>query len=99
MEIQGFAWEKAGWIWYLALRDKLTPKANFREMALCTYQVAGEHFGTGSLEQQAVKKAWGEVGLALEAPAGAPGCLPGLIAILNLFPLKQAGELKKSFKL
>ncbi|WP_218081838.1 M4 family metallopeptidase [Anthocerotibacter panamensis] len=59
----GFAWEKAGRIWYLALRDRLRSTSNFKRAALATIQVAGELYGTGSLEQKAVQDAWHTVGV------------------------------------
>jgi len=63
VEIGGFAWEKAGMIWYLTLRDKLADHASFADCAKLTYQVAGAQFGKGSLEQKAVQKGWAEVGI------------------------------------
>ena len=65
MEIGGFAWEKAGLIWYTALRDRLSPKSNFGDAAIQTYLAAGMLFGNGSLEQQAVRTGWGVVGIPL----------------------------------
>lgn len=59
----GFAWTKAGMIWYKTLTTKLTDRSNFQDMANLTYQTAGELFGAGSLEQLAVKNGWVEVGL------------------------------------
>jgi len=47
---------KAGMVWYLTLRDKLTDRATFQDCAKLTYQVAGRKFGKGSLEQKAVQK-------------------------------------------
>jgi Zn-dependent metalloprotease len=63
VEMGGFAWEKAGMIWYLTLRDKLTDRATFQDCANLTYQVAASKFGKGSLEQKAVQKGWAEVGI------------------------------------
>lgn len=63
--IGGFAWEKAGRIWYLALRDKLKERSDFQEAADMTYQVAGEEFGAGSSEQKAVLESWAEVGITV----------------------------------
>ncbi len=63
IEIGGNAWEKAGKIWYIALRDKLRPNSQFKDAAKATVQVAGDLFRTGSDEQKAVKKAWAEVGI------------------------------------
>lgn len=63
MEIGGYAWEKAGKIWYLALRDKLQATSDFQETADRLYQVAGEQFGQSSREQKAIFNAWAQVGI------------------------------------
>ncbi|MGH1395988.1 MAG: M4 family metallopeptidase [Trichormus sp.] len=63
MEIGGYAWEKAGKIWYIALCDRLRSKADFKKAAHVTVQIASELYGDGSLEHQAVQKAWQEVGV------------------------------------
>jgi Zn-dependent metalloprotease len=63
MEIGGYAWEKAGNIWYRTLCDRLKPKANFKAGADATIKVAGELYGDGSKEQKAVKNAWQKVGV------------------------------------
>ena len=62
-EIGGFAWEKAGKIWYIALKDKLQADSDFQHAASMTFQVAGEEYGSGSAEQNAVMKGWSEVGI------------------------------------
>jgi Zn-dependent metalloprotease len=69
-EIGGNAWEKAGQIWYVTLRDKLQAKSTFQDAANLTYQVAGQLYGAGSLEQQAVKTGWSEVGITVGAGDG-----------------------------
>ena len=61
--IGGFAWEKAGRIWYVALTERLRPTSDFAAAARATETVAGELFGAGGAEQTAVRRAWGEVGL------------------------------------
>ncbi len=61
IEIGGYAWEKAGLIWYRTLCDKLTRDANFVRTANASILVAREEFGVGSLEEKAVKKAWKQV--------------------------------------
>jgi Zn-dependent metalloprotease len=65
VEIGGNAWEKAGMIWYTALRDRLRAKSNFARAANITFAVAGELYGKGSDEQLAVKKGWTEVGVKI----------------------------------
>jgi Zn-dependent metalloprotease len=61
--IGGNAWEKAGKIWYITLRDRLRPTSQFKDAAKATVQVAGDLFKAGSAEQNAVKKAWADVGI------------------------------------
>ncbi|MBN1680047.1 MAG: M4 family metallopeptidase [Anaerolineae bacterium] len=85
-EIGGFAWEKAGRIWYVTLRDKLHPQSTFQNAANLTYQAAGELYGSGSLEQQAVVTGWAAVGINAAAPSVEPG--DGCAALLN--PLLNA---------
>jgi Zn-dependent metalloprotease len=91
VELGGFSWEKAGQIWYVTLRDKLSANSNFQDCANLTWQVAGELFGAGSLEQQAVQKGWVEVGLTPGSGGGNPpgdGCLPSLLRAMGLAPAK-----------
>ena len=61
--LKGYAWEKAGQIWYTTLIGKLRPASNFRDAVNLTVQSAGELFGKNSLEQKATREAWAEVGL------------------------------------
>jgi len=76
-ELGGSAWEKAGKIWYVALRDKLGAQSKFQEAADLTFKTAGELFGAGSLEQKAVRTGWSVVGLtAVEAPSPTPTPTP-----------------------
>lgn len=63
MEIGGYAWQKAGKIWYLALRDKLRPKSNFRQAAEFTLAIAAEIYGENSRECKAVRYGWETVGV------------------------------------
>jgi Zn-dependent metalloprotease len=82
IEMGGFAWEKAGRIWYITLRDRLGNRANFAEAARVTYQVAGELYGASSLEQQAVRRGWEGVGLSVEGN-GNGGCLATLMGLFK----------------
>ena len=61
--IGGYAWEKAGKIWYIALTERLMPWANFRGAAQVTAAIAGELYGANSAEQKAVQNAWKTVGV------------------------------------
>lgn len=60
----GYAWEKAGLVWYETVRDpQLRPFAGFRSFARRTLANAGRLFGVGSAEQQAVQQSWRDVGI------------------------------------
>jgi Zn-dependent metalloprotease len=61
-QIGGYAWEAPGHIWYEALKAS-TPDTAFQEFADTTWTKAGQLYGTGSVQQQAVAAAWGEVGI------------------------------------
>ncbi|MET1079800.1 MAG: M4 family metallopeptidase [Pseudomonas sp.] len=64
MELGGFAWERAGRIWYEALRDsRLRPNSGFRRFAGITHDVAGRIFGRSSPERRAVATGWSAVGI------------------------------------
>ena len=91
MQLGGKAWEKAGQIWYVTLRDKLTSSSNFQICANQTFTVAGALFGAGSLEQQAVKFGWAEVGIDVEGsgtptPTPGNGCLGSLLKLIGAAP-------------
>lgn len=63
VEIGGKAWEKAGRIWYVALRDRIRQRTNFKQAAGIIIAVAGELYGIDSNEQKAVRGAWQTVGV------------------------------------
>jgi Zn-dependent metalloprotease len=69
-KIGGNASEKAGKIWYVTLTKMLQPNSNFQDAADKTYAVAGELYGAGSPEQQAVQAGWGGVGITVNTSAG-----------------------------
>ena len=65
-KIGGFAWEKAGRIWYDTLRDShVRPTTGFLSFARLTVTNAARLFGDNSAEQKAVREAWQEVGLTV----------------------------------
>ncbi len=94
VELGGFAWERAGRIWYVTLKDKLTANSRFQDCANLTYQTAGELFGAGSLEQQAVKKGWAEVGLNADGggtpPPDSGGCLEAMLRLIGAAPARRS---------
>jgi len=61
--IGGYAWERAGQVWYVTLRDRLRPDSDFRAAATLTIAAAGELFGAGSGVASAVRAAWTTVGV------------------------------------
>ncbi|HKG87872.1 MAG TPA: M4 family metallopeptidase [Nitrososphaeraceae archaeon] len=63
VEIGGYAWEKAGLIWYKTLGSGLHTDCSFQEFADHTFVEAGNLFGVGKSEQDAVRKGWQEVGI------------------------------------
>lgn len=66
VELGGKAWEKAGRIWYVTLIDKLSGDSDFQDAARLTFAAAGELYGKSSLEQQAVRTGWAEVGIEIK---------------------------------
>jgi Zn-dependent metalloprotease len=85
LELGGYAWEKAGRIWYKTLTDKLQERSTFQQACDLTFEAAGELYGANSLEQQAVKKGWSEVGITVAGSAPS-GCLS---TVLNVFGIKM----------
>ncbi len=84
-ELDGFAWEKAGRIWYEVLTNHLSTNSDFQAAADATYLVAGNLYGVDSVEQQAVQNGWAGVGITVgdtpptdPPPTEPPGCLPTL---------------------
>jgi hypothetical protein len=60
--LSGFAWERAGRIWYEAL-PRLKPRTKFRDFAKATVSSAGRLFGSRGDEAMAVKHSWEMVGV------------------------------------
>jgi Zn-dependent metalloprotease len=88
LELGSYAWEKAGRIWYKTLSEKLLERSTFQQACDLTFEAAGELYGVNSLEQQAVKKGWSEVGITVAGDAPS-GCLS---TILNAFGFKVSSE-------
>ncbi len=59
-DIGGFAWEKAGVIWYEAFAA-LKPRSKFADAAKTTMRIAKKRFGDKSKEFNAVAAAWRQV--------------------------------------
>ena len=85
----GYAWEKAGKIWYVAATIKFKSDTDFQGAADLTSQAAGELYGQGGAEQLAVQNAWSGVGITVGAQpqplpqSQASGCLPAAFSILQ----------------
>jgi Zn-dependent metalloprotease len=59
----GFAWERAGKIWYDALCNRIRSNSTFKTAAQATLASANSLYGSTSTEFKAVKAAWQEVGV------------------------------------
>lgn len=69
MTLGGYAWERAGRIWYEALRDPLLiPTAQFQTFASATSSAASRLYGDTSEEVVAVEAGWSKVGLSAIVP-------------------------------
>ncbi|MFO0996214.1 MAG: M4 family metallopeptidase [Alphaproteobacteria bacterium] len=62
--IGGKAWERAGRIWYVALRDRLRPTSEFADARAATIAAATDLYGKTSKEAKAVASAWTTVGVS-----------------------------------
>ncbi|MDE3158747.1 MAG: M4 family metallopeptidase, partial [Acidobacteriota bacterium] len=70
----GFAWEKAGQIWYDTLLDpRLKATANFAAFANLTVLNASHRYGVNSDERKAVLDAWKKVGVKITARMAVAG--------------------------
>ena len=63
VELGGYAWEKAGHIWYKTLCEELDQSSDFQAAANLTHKVAGDLYGNNSTEQRAVYNGWKAVGI------------------------------------
>jgi Zn-dependent metalloprotease len=62
----GYAWEKAGQIWYDTICDKqLSQSASFAVFATRTATHASQRYGATSAERKAVVDAWNQVGVKI----------------------------------
>lgn len=100
LEIGGNAWEKAGHIWYMTLRDYLRSTSDFQEAARLTFRVAGELYGNGSMEQEAVRKGWDTVGIDVAgsgtptpSPMPGPGCMIAPLTFLGAYLSARGGDI------
>ncbi len=61
----GFAWEKAGRIWYDTMQAINNPAATFVNWADKTVEIARTVYGAGSIEMEMTRRAWKLVGIAV----------------------------------
>jgi Zn-dependent metalloprotease len=66
MELGGYAWQKAGKIWYVALTERLRERSDFQIAANLTSEVAANLYGSDSQVQKVVNKAWNLVGIKVK---------------------------------
>jgi len=108
MALKGNAWEKAGKIWYVTLTQRLQASSDFQAAANLTYAVAGELFGSGGPEQQAVSAGWNVVGITVNAgasvavgappPSPAPSPTPAATLSISNGKAKKGGTAKSQSK-
>jgi Zn-dependent metalloprotease len=64
--IGGYAWQKAGQIWYNTLKSPLLrPTAKFQSFASLTILSARQLYGAGGPEEGAVREGWAQVGITV----------------------------------
>jgi len=96
-QIGGNAWEKAGNIWYVTLTKMLQSNSDFQAAADTTYAVAGQLYGAGGPEQQAVQAGWSGVGITVNTNAGllasvtGPGQPPVAAVKAKPTPIRKVG--------
>lgn len=73
----GYAWEKAGKIWYVSLR-RFDEHSTFQQAADVTHAVAVELYGANSKEASAVGNAWSDVGIDVASHVALEG-IPGMV--------------------
>jgi Zn-dependent metalloprotease len=79
--LQGYAWERAGQIWYAALLSpQIRPRMGFIGFARLTASTASQLYGADSEEAVAVRNAWSAVGINLPGLRGRTGRGPGALA-------------------
>jgi Zn-dependent metalloprotease len=72
IDLGGFAWDTVGRVWFVTLKERLRPDADFNDLARATVDVAGEEFGNNGKVQLAIAKAWAAVGLPVQLLATKP---------------------------
>lgn len=65
IDIGGYAWEKAGQIWYKALHGDIPTDCDFHTFAQLTLETSKLLFGNESREHRAVRKGWEAVGIRI----------------------------------
>lgn len=72
-ELGGFAWERAGQVWYdtvVGASAPLDPRSTFAQFAAATVEAARARFGADSAELSAIERAWVTVGVRSDDTPG-----------------------------
>lgn len=69
LEMGGFAWQKAGQVWYDTITGSLSADADFAAFADATIAASTKRYGDGSAETQAVRAGWVKVGVLTNGAA------------------------------
>ena len=70
--IGGYAWEKAGKVWYVTLTERLTAASDFQKCAVETVSVARDLFPEDPSIAQKIAQAWSDVGITVPALVPSP---------------------------
>lgn len=66
----GYAWERAGHVWYDTLTGGLAPDVDFARFAAATVRAAAARYGGTSAEADAVRAGWEGVGVTIDGGRG-----------------------------
>lgn len=73
LELGGYAWERAGQIWFDTITADIAADCDFATFAALTAAAAERRFGSGSPEHRAVLHAWAAVGVMQQQPDAGDG--------------------------
>ena len=68
-KLGGYAWERAGQIWYDTLLSGISPTVDFAGFAAATVAAAQKRYGGSSAEVAAVRSGWSAVGVTSDGAA------------------------------
>ena len=88
----GFAWERAGQVWYDTITGDIRADCDFETFARLTLAAASARYGPQSAEADAVRVGWEAVGLDAEPDGGPSGGAPPAEAPIPMTPPDLPGD-------